>query len=116
MQGPIFHGKPSPSLKKMQRLTTEELQIHVQNMEKELSYVAARIEARKKAGQTIEPQVMMQWQRLDALISEGKRLLSPNPGNTLPRGAYRSAPSPSRWQSTPPSRPQRYNPDRLGNA
>jgi hypothetical protein len=72
----MFQGKPSPSLRKMQRMNHDELREHVARMEEERARTAARIEGLRKAGKPIAPGSVLQERRLADLLVQGKRLLA----------------------------------------
>jgi hypothetical protein len=75
MKGPIFLRQPSPSLRKMQQMTAQELQEYLARLEEERARIATKLAARKKAGaNTAHDQAAMRLeQRLAQLIDRGRR-------------------------------------------
>jgi hypothetical protein len=77
-RGPELAGRPSPSLRKMQRMTVAQLREHLARLEQERGSIAARLQARQRAGATSghDGEAVKQEQRLAALIAEGRDLLA----------------------------------------
>ena len=77
-RGPIFDGLPSPSLKKMEQMTSTELQGYLKTLEVERKRLAARLESRKDALSPDDERVGLE-QRLKNLIEQGERILGSSP-------------------------------------
>jgi len=75
--GPIFLGQPSPSLRKMGRMTQAELIEHLQRLQEQADHVAQRIQAApQRTGMSDEKlhDLTKLHERLNALKQEGQRL------------------------------------------
>ena len=81
--GPILEGQPSPSLKRMQRLSPARLRHRLERLEHEVNALERRLRhpehARDAAGQVTPPverirRVADELTRLRALIEAGRRL------------------------------------------
>ena len=74
---PEFLGRPSPSLRKMRRMTRDELAEHIRNLQAEADMVRDKIARLKELG-TATPKKITQLngahRRLISLADEGRRL------------------------------------------
>ncbi len=89
MRGPIFHGQPSPSIKKMMQMTPGELREHLKRMEQERAFLADRLQQQPPAtsGNARDPRVGLE-RRLARLIEKGQEILAAKHGNRRVPGTY----------------------------
>ncbi len=82
MRGPIFHGQPSPSIRKMMQMTPGELREHLKKMEQERSFLAGRLQqvTQSPPSNVRDPRTSLE-RRLTWLIEKGKEILDSKRGN-----------------------------------
>ena len=80
---PFFLGQPSPSFRKMQKMSPGELREHLAAMEQERKRIEVRRQVRRQAGikSRHDARAAMLESRLGELIGAGKQLLEAEPGN-----------------------------------
>lgn len=77
-QGPVFQGLASPSLKKMRRMSPEQLEIHVRTLNEHAEIIRAKLERQQNHPQPPGPRKVQaaqrQLSRLEALADYGEQL------------------------------------------
>ena len=83
MKPPSFLGQPSPSFRKMSRMSPSELRQHLADMEQERLRIGVRLQIRHKASvrSAHDRAAAALERRLGELIAAGKQLLTSEPGN-----------------------------------
>ncbi len=91
-QGPVFQGLASPSLKKMKRMSRDELQLHIQTLKEHAATIQAKLDRQQRHLQPPSPQkaqaALRQLSRLEALATYAEELLHDQASTGYQRGNH----------------------------